>query len=176
MKVIVLVAFMMHLGSAYSQALLSCPDNECWCCPFKNGQCYNEEGRPPCCCAVQGTSPCYEGTELTGCCKIGDVCCPPKGCCPKGTVCCGQGMCCKEGSNSEHSPVSGYARNLASQERWAKTRNVSNSECGKPNCFCCCEGLACPLKKTGSTAGCIAQGKDINMYCDGNTHYTRSHK
>ena len=166
MKVIVLVAFVLHLGSAYSQVLLSCPDNECWCCPFKNGQCYNEDGRPPCCCSVQGTSPCYEGTELTGCCKIGDVCCPPKGCCPKGTVCCGQGMCCKEGSNSEHSPISGYARNLGSQDRWGKTRNVSNSECGKPNCFCCCEGLACPLKKTGSTESCIAQGKDINMYCD----------
>lgn len=68
---IVLVALMLHFGIVHSQVILSCPDDECWCCPFEDGKCFNEEGRSPCCCEVQGTSPCYEGGELFGCCETG---------------------------------------------------------------------------------------------------------
>lgn len=71
MKVILLIALTLHFNSTCSQNLLSCPDNDCWCCPFKDGQCFNDEGMPPCCCEVRGTRPCYEGTEVLGCCETG---------------------------------------------------------------------------------------------------------
>ena len=76
-------------------------------------------------------------------------------------------MCCKEGSDHEPSiPVSStYTKTSVSEDRWANTRNIS-AECGKPNCFCCCEDLACPIKQSGSTESCLKRSEDISIYCD----------
>ena len=48
--------------------------------------------------------------------------------------------------------------------REPKRHLTGGSGCGRPNCFCCCEDLVCPLQQSGSTESCVEQSKDIDMY------------
>ena len=73
-------------------------------------------------------------------------------------------MCCEEQSDREYkSPVNPYLINLASAN--GSKRNLTQERCGKPNCFCCCEDLACPTQQSGSTDSCVERSQDIDMYC-----------
>lgn len=165
MNLIVLVAFVVRLDSTFSQHVLSCPDNDCWCCPFKAGKCYNDEGMTPCCCELQDAFPCYEGTEAYQCCQTGTTCCY-NGCCPDGTTCCGEDTCCYDVPYLFHASclVSSYWSKSAKADR--PQTNFTSTACGKPNCFCCCEDLVCPIQQSGSTESCIERSQDIDMYCD----------
>ena len=74
-------------------------------------------------------------------------------------------MYCEEQSSQKRSLATPF-RMKSVNARDLKQNITGGSGCGKPNCFCCCEDLVCPLQQSGSTESCVERSKDIDMYCN----------
>ena len=72
-------------------------------------------------------------------------------------------LCCEEEPYLLHGPTTGWKKIKNGKDQ--AVRNLTDETCGDPNCFCCCEDLACPSQQSESTEKCEERSQDIDKYC-----------